>query len=184
MTSGGCACGRAARHQPHRGTPPTLPALQRQVATDPRWPVTAAGGPGAPSSPGPHPNRAGRWRQQPGPWGRWPTRRCAAEQHLTTDLPENATNAAGVTAAGDLRRHEQPRGPPSRGRSSSTYQQERMAACSRYIDAPTCQMLHTPWPPNRGPRGLPRVTLDPPRWLRASGDLAALSSIRQLGCAA
>jgi hypothetical protein len=59
MTSGGCACGRASRHQPHRGTPPTLPALQREVATDPRWPVTAASGPGAPSSPGPHPNRAG-----------------------------------------------------------------------------------------------------------------------------
>ena len=136
MASGGCACGRASRHQPHRGTPPTLPALQREVATDPRWLVTAASGPGAPSSPGPHPNRAGGV-DQPGPWGRWPTRRCAAEQHLTTDLPENASGAAGVTANGDLRRRKRPRGPPSRGRSSSTYQQERLAACSRYIGSQT-----------------------------------------------
>jgi hypothetical protein len=144
MASGGCACGRASRHQPHRGTPPTLPALQREVATDPRWLVTAASGPGAPSSPGPHPNRAGGV-DQPGPWGRWPTRRCAAEQHLTTDLPENASGAAGVTANGDLRRRKRPRGPPSRGRSSSTYQQERLAACSRYIDSPF---------PRRGSLGL------------------------------
>jgi hypothetical protein len=136
MASGGCACGRASHHQPHRGTPPTLPALQREVATDPRWPVTAASGPGAPSSPGPHPNRAGGV-DQPGPWGRWPTRRCAAEQHLTTDLLENASGAAGVTANGDLRRRKRPRGPPSRGRSSSTYQQERLADCSRYIGSQT-----------------------------------------------
>jgi hypothetical protein len=87
--------------------------------------------------PGAAPEPGWRRTQQPGPWGRWPTRRCAGEQHLTTDLPENASGAAGVTANGDLRRRKRPRGPPSRGRSLSTYQQERVAAFSRYIGAQT-----------------------------------------------
>jgi hypothetical protein len=30
MASGGCACGRASHHQPHRGTPATLPSLHRR----------------------------------------------------------------------------------------------------------------------------------------------------------
>ena len=46
MASGGYACGRASHHQPHRGTPPTLPALQPKVATDPRWASLQQAAPG------------------------------------------------------------------------------------------------------------------------------------------
>ena len=46
MASGGYACGRASHHQPHRGTPPTLPALQPEVATDPRWASLRQAAPG------------------------------------------------------------------------------------------------------------------------------------------
>jgi hypothetical protein len=121
MASGGYACGRAS-------PPPTSPGNAADAAG-----VTARGGhrpamgghcgkrPRGAFFPGAAPEPGWRWRHQPGPWGRWPTRRCAAERHLTTDLPENASGAAGVTAAGEVPRHEQPRGPPSRGRSSSTY---------------------------------------------------------------
>jgi hypothetical protein len=121
MASGGYACGRAS-------PPPTSPGNAADAAG-----VTARGGhrpamaghcgkrPRGAFFPGAAPEPGWRWRHQPGPWGRWPTRRCAAERHLTTDLPENASGAAGVTAAGEVPRHEQPQGPPSRGRSSSTY---------------------------------------------------------------
>jgi hypothetical protein len=147
--------------------PPTSPGNATNAAgvtaRDGRRPATAghcgrrprgAFFPGAAPEPG--------WRRtQPGPWGRWPTRRCAGEQHLTTDLPENASGAAGVTANGDLRRRKRPRGPPSRGRSLSTYQQERVAAFSRYIGAQTMQDAPYVLVVKRGPRGLPRVALDP-----------------------
>ena len=53
--------GKGASH--HRPTdltaPATLPALHRNGTTEPRSTVSEASGPGAPSSPGPHPNRAG-----------------------------------------------------------------------------------------------------------------------------
>jgi hypothetical protein len=174
MASGGYACGRAS-------PPPTSPGNAADAAG-----VTARGGhrpamaghcgkrPRGAFFPGAAPEPGWRWRHQPGPWGRWPTRRCAAERHLTTDLPENASGAAGVTAAGEVPRHEQPRGPPSRGRSSSTYQQERLAACSRYIGAPSMPDAPYALVGNGGPRGLPRVTLDPPSVAtRKHGDLVA-----------
>jgi len=57
-------------------------------------------------------------------------------------------------------RPERPRGPPSGGRSSSTYQQERLVAFSRYIGSQT-----VPGPPcalafKWRPRGLPDWPLD------------------------
>jgi hypothetical protein len=148
----------------------------------PRWPPTRDGRSPWQAAPGRLLPR-GRtrtglevWRHQPGPWGRWPTRRCAAERHLTTDLPENASGAAGVTAAGEVRRRKRPRGPPSRGRSfarstrKSAWRPASVTSAHR-----ACQMFHTPWQANRGgPRGLPRVTLDPPSVAtRKHGDLVA-----------
>jgi hypothetical protein len=49
----------ASHHRPTDTAPPTLPALHRNLATEPRSTVSEASGPGAPSSPGPHPDRAG-----------------------------------------------------------------------------------------------------------------------------
>jgi hypothetical protein len=45
----------------------------------------------------------------------------------------NAPSARGPAAGAFTPCHKRPRGPPSRGRSSSTYQQERVAARRRYI---------------------------------------------------
>ena len=144
MTSGGCALWA-------RLPPPTSPGNATNAAgvtaRDGHRPATAghcgrrprgAFFPGAAPEPG--------WRRtQPGPWGRWPTRRCAGEQHLTTDLPENASGAAGVTANGDLRRRKRPRGPPSRGRSLSTYSKSAWPPSAVTSAHRPCQMLHTSW---------------------------------------
>jgi hypothetical protein len=93
----------------YQGTPATLPALHR------RWQPNHDGSqcdkrPRGAFFPGAAPEPGWRWRQQPGPWGRWPTRRCPGEEHLTTDLPENASRAAGVTSDGEMGRPERPRG--------------------------------------------------------------------------
>ena len=133
MTSGGCACGRASRHQPHRGTPPTLPALHRNLATEPRSTGSEASGPGAPSSPGPHPDRAGGGdnNRSTGPMvtqgncsaGAHPTSTCQGPIVALEPLRSNkrtprsrVDRPAGAFAP----QTERPRGPPSRGRSSST----------------------------------------------------------------
>jgi hypothetical protein len=145
----------------------------------PRWPPTRDGPhcgkrPRGAFFPGAAPEPGYRRRPQPGPWGRWPTRRCAAEQHLTTDLPENASHATSVTAAGELRGHKRPQGPPSRGRSSSTTSKSAWRPAAVTSAHRPCQLLHPPWQTNGGPRGLPRVTLDPPAMAtREHGDLVA-----------
>jgi hypothetical protein len=145
----------------------------------PRWPPTRDGPhcgkrPRGAFFPGAAPEPGYRRRPQPGPWGRWPTRRCAAEQHLTTDLPENASHATSVTAAGELRGHKRPQGPPSRGRSSSTTSKSAWRPAAVTSAHRPCQLLHPPWQTNGGPRGLPHVTLDPPPVAtRKHGDLIA-----------
>jgi hypothetical protein len=145
----------------------------------PRWPPTRNGPhcgkrPRGAFFPGAAPEPGYRRRPQPGPWGRWPTRRCAAEQHLTTDLPENASHATSVTAAGELRGHKRPQGPPSRGRSSSTTSKSAWRPAAVTSAHRPCQLLHPPWQTNGGPRGLPHVTLDPPPVAtRKHGDLIA-----------
>jgi hypothetical protein len=98
-----------------QGTPATQPALHRKAAAEPRWAVIATSGPEAPSPPGPHPNRAGGGDNNPVHGADGQQERCAVEEHLTTDLPENASGAASVTSDGEIRRRERPRGSSQPG---------------------------------------------------------------------
>ena len=163
--------GKGASH--HRPTdltaPATLPALHRNGMTEPRSTVSEASGPGAPSSPGPHPDRAGGGdnNRSTGPMVTQGNRSDTSTPDI--DLPRNESGAGAVT----IEQANAPvaDGPAGRGVRASdlngpgvlpagAVRQARNSKSAWRPSAVTsahrpCQVLHTPWRSNGGQAASP-----------------------------
>jgi hypothetical protein len=171
------ACAEAARPPPtYLTAPPTLPVLHRNVRANRDRRVLRQAAPGA-FFPGAAPGPGWRWSKQPGPRGRWsPMASARIGAHRTTDLPRNDSGPGAVTIEQANARSRVDR--PARGVRASAINGPgvlpagavRRARNSKSAWRPAavtsahrpCQVLHMLWRSNGGPRGLPRLTLDPP----------------------
>jgi hypothetical protein len=148
---------------------PTLPALHRNLATEPRSTGSEASGPGGLLPRGR--TRTGlEVETTPGPRGRWsPMARARIRAHPTTDLPRNDSGAGAVTieqanapvAGGPAGRGVRasdlngpgvlPAGAVRQARNSkSAWRPSAVTAAHRL-----CQVLHTPWRSNGGQEASP-----------------------------
>ena len=179
--------GKGASH--HRPTdltaPATLPALHRNGTTEPRSTVSEASGPGAPSSPGPHPDRAGGGDNNPvhGADGH-PWHVLGYEHTRPSTYSRNDSGAGAVT----IEQADAPvaGGPAGRGVRASdlngpgvlpagAVRQARNSKSAWRPSAVTsahrlCQVLYTPWRSNGGQEASPVWPLDPLLWRRAKHD--------------
>jgi len=174
--------------------PPTLPALHRNGATEPRSMVSEASGPGG---------LLPRGRTRTGLEVATTTRstgpmvtmaRARIRAHPTTDLPKNDSDAGPVT----IEQANAPVacGPAGRGVRASDLNGPgvlpagavRQARTSKSAGRPSavtsahrlCQVLYTPWRSNGGQEASPVWPLDPLLWRRAKhGHLVAQSRSRK-----